>query len=123
MGNLSLFAGLLLLFQRIDQIDRREEADPLMGMHDGLYTDGGGHVSLAGTWPADQHHVVGGVHELTAMQMPGERFVGNALREVESGEVAVSREAGNLHRVIDRAELSFCQFGLKSPPTIFQLSF
>ncbi len=59
VGNLSLLTGQLLLFQRIDQIDRREETHPPVGMHDRLHTDGRRQMRLARAGSANQHHVVG----------------------------------------------------------------
>ena len=79
---------------------------------DGLDADGGSQVRLAGAGPADQHDVLGFVQELAAVQRTHQRLVDSALFEVEAGEIAVRREAGHLHLVVDRAHLPFGHFGL-----------
>ncbi len=70
LGDLAGLALGLLLFQGIDQFNGREEADPSTVVFDGLDTEGGGGVGLAGAGPTDQHHVLGTVQELTFMQLP-----------------------------------------------------
>ena len=103
----------LLLLERVDQLDGREEADPLVMMLDGLDAEGGRDMGLAGAGAADQHDVVGVVDELAAMQLAHQRLVDLAAGEVEAGEVAVGREAGSLELVGDRPDLAFGRLGLE----------
>jgi hypothetical protein len=49
LGKLTGLVPGLFLFQRIDQIDGGEEADLLAVMLDGLHTERGGNVRLAGS--------------------------------------------------------------------------
>lgn len=58
----------LLLFQRVDQLDSREEANLSAVMLDGLNAQGGRDMGLAGSWPPDQDYVLGTVDEPAAVE-------------------------------------------------------
>ena len=57
-GDLPGLALGLFLFQRIYQLDGREEASLSAVMFDGLNAEGGCDVGLSGSWPPDQHDVL-----------------------------------------------------------------
>lgn len=74
-GDLSGLTLRLFLFQRVDQLESREEANLSAVMLDGLYAQGGRDMGLAGARSADQDDVLRAVHELAAMQRPGRCLV------------------------------------------------
>ena len=84
-----MLASGLFLFERVDQFQGGVEPDAPVQMGDGLYAERGGEVGLAGPGSADEHDVVGLLHELAAVQLADQRCVHRALGEVEAGEVAV----------------------------------
>ena len=57
-GDLSRLSLQLLLFERVDEFDSREEPDALAMALDGLDADGGGEMRLARAGTADQDDVV-----------------------------------------------------------------
>ncbi len=61
----------LFLFEGVDQVDGRKEADLAAVMFDGLDTESGGDMGLAGSRAADQHDIPGTVHELAAVRGAG----------------------------------------------------
>ena len=65
---LGLALGLFLL-QRVNQLDGREEADLSAMMLDGLDTEGGGDMGLAGARTTDQNGVLGTVQERATVQL------------------------------------------------------
>ena len=67
-GDASGLAFRLLLLQRVDQFDGRQEADPMAVAADRLDADRRRQVSLAGTRPTDQHDVLGRVDEVAQVQ-------------------------------------------------------
>ena len=83
-----------------------------MMVDDGLHTDRGCDVRLAGAGTTNENDVLGSVEELTAMQ--GLHLTGTdaAFSKIEAGEIAVCREAGDLHLVVDGTHLAFGDFGL-----------
>src|SRR5512133_1824415 len=113
MGDLPRFANRLLLLERVDELDGVEEAHAHAMMLDRLHPDCGGEMRLAGSGSAHQHDVVPLLDELTAMQLAYERLVHCALREVESGQIAVGREARDLHLIGDRAHVALGGLGLE----------
>jgi len=69
---------------------------------------------MAPRWlTADQHDILGAIHELAAMQGPDSGLVDLAGGEVEAREVLVGREARGLHVIGDGPHLAFGQFGLE----------
>ena len=75
MRDLPGLAAGLLLFERVDEFDGGEEADPPVVMLDRLHAQGRGHVRLACAGAADQHDILGVLQELASMQLPHECFV------------------------------------------------
>jgi hypothetical protein len=61
----------------------------------------------------DQDHVLGTLHELTAMKRPDGGLVDLAGSKVKAREVLVGRKAGRLHVIGDRPDLTFGQFCLQ----------
>src|SRR3546814_19927843 len=59
IGDLLGLALGFFLFEGVDQLDRRDEADPLSMMLDGLNAQCRGDMGLAGALTADQHDIVG----------------------------------------------------------------
>src|SRR3546814_15178347 len=57
------------LFEGVDQLDRREEADPLSMMLDGLNAQCRGDMGLAGSRDADQPDIVGDVANVGAVKI------------------------------------------------------
>src|SRR6185437_16362840 len=82
-GDLAASPLILLLLQGVDQIDGREEADALLVVFDGLHAERGGQMGLARARSAHEHHVVGGVDEVTAVELPDQGFIDLAAGEVE----------------------------------------
>jgi hypothetical protein len=112
-GQLPSLVGRLFLFQRIDQIDGGEEAYFPAVVLDSLDAKGGGDVAFPGAGPTDQHDVVGAVHEVAAVELTHQSFVDLAGGKVEAGQVLVSREAGGLDLIGDRADLALGHFCLE----------
>ena len=73
--------------------------------------DGNMAFPRAGT--ADQHHVLGPIHELTAMELTDQGFTDFAGGRIEAGEILVGRKAGGFHVIGCRAHLAFGNFGLE----------
>ena len=69
IGDLTGLALCFFLLERIDQFDRREEADALSMMFDGLDAQRGCHMALAGARTADQHDIVGDVDEVASIAL------------------------------------------------------
>jgi hypothetical protein len=80
---------------------------------DSLDAKGGGDVAFSGAGPTDQHDVVGAVHEVAAVELTHQSFVDLAGGKVEAGQVLVSREAGGLDLIGDRADLALGHFCLE----------
>ena len=72
-GDLTGLSQSLLLFEGIDELDGREEADPPVMMLDGVDAESRGDLGLADTGTADQDDVVRVVGELAAMELAHER--------------------------------------------------
>jgi hypothetical protein len=83
-GDLPGLAFGLFLLDGVDQFDGREEADLAAVMFDRLDAEGGGDMCFSGSWATDQDHVLGAVHELTAVQGPDSGLVDLAGGEVEA---------------------------------------
>ena len=62
-----LALGLFLL-QCVDQLDGGEEPHAQAVLAHGLDADGRSQVRLAGAWPTDQHHVLGGLDEVAFVE-------------------------------------------------------
>jgi hypothetical protein len=67
----------------------------------GSFAQGGGDMALAGSGAADQHDIVGAIHEAAAVQLPDQRLIDLAGGKVEAGQVLVGREPGRLDLVGD----------------------
>ena len=78
IGDLSGSALRLLLIERIDQFDGREEADTPAVVLDGLHADSGREMGFPCAGTADQNDIVGLVDELAAMELAQERLVDRA---------------------------------------------
>jgi hypothetical protein len=92
-GDLAGLALVFFNFERIDEINGREEANTLFMVLDCLDTNRRGEMRLARTGPAAQDGVVGVFQELAAVKLAAESFIDLAAGEVEAGEVAVARKA------------------------------
>ena len=80
VGQSSLPAVELFLFQCVHQFNGREEPYPPVMMNDGLDADGSGDMRLAGTGPANEHDVLGLIEELAAVQGFCQRHVHGTLQ-------------------------------------------
>ena len=96
-----LSSSSLFQFQSVYQVDRREEADPLMVVDNRLHTQGGCQVSFPRTRTANQNNILGLLDKLTPMKQAHQRLRHDALGKIEAGEIPMSRELGNLHLVVD----------------------
>ena len=92
-SNLSRFSLKLLLFEGVDEFDRREEPDALAVMFDGLDADGRSDVRLARAGAANKDDVMRVLQELATVKLADERLVDLAAGEVEPDEIAIVREA------------------------------
>ena len=111
LGKLACLVHRLFLFQRIDQIDGGEEADLLAVMLDGLHTKRGGNVRLAGAGPTDEHHVIGAIDELAAVQLADHGFIDLAGCEVKACHILVGWEARCLDLIINGPDLALRRLG------------
>ena len=68
-GDLPRLALGLFLFESIDQPDHGEEASLPTVMLNGLDAKGRRHMGFAGARAADQHDVLGTIHELAFVQL------------------------------------------------------
>ena len=84
IGDLARSSLRLLLLERVDQLDGREEPDTLVMMLDGLNADCRRDVRLARAGTADQDNVVGVVEELAAVKLAHERLVDLAAGKIEA---------------------------------------
>src|SRR5690242_13613290 len=75
----------LLLFEGVDELDRREEANSLAMMLDSLDADSRSEVRLARAGAADEDDVVRVLQELATMELADKRLVDLAIGEVEAG--------------------------------------
>src|SRR3546814_18929511 len=75
IGDLPGLALGFFLFEGVDQLDRREDADPLSMMLDGLNAQCRGDMGLAGARTADQHDIVGDVDKVAAVKLPDQRLI------------------------------------------------
>src|SRR5690606_39487691 len=75
VGDLPGSALRLLLLERIDQFDGREEANASAVVLDRLHADGCRDMGLSRAGPADQDDVVGRFDELATMELAHERLV------------------------------------------------
>lgn len=113
LGNLPRLALRLLLFERVDEVDRREEPDLLAVMLDRLDAEGGRDMRFPRPWPADQDDIVSPVDKLAAVELAYLGFADLAGTEVEPGNVLAGREARSLHVAGDGADLAFRELGLQ----------
>jgi len=88
---LSGFAFSLLLFERVDELDGREEAYLAAMMFDSLHAKGCRDMGFASAGTTDQHDVLGTVHELAAMKLAQRGLTDLTGCEVEAGEVLAGR--------------------------------
>src|SRR5512137_577481 len=98
-------ALMLFCFERIDEVNGREEPDALPMMLDGLDANRCGEMRLARAGSADHDGVVSVLQELAAVKLADESFIDLAASEVEAGEVAVVRKARGLELVSCRSNL------------------
>ena len=84
LGDLPGLALRLLLLERVDELDRGEEADLLSMVLDGLDAERGRDMRLARARSADQDDVVGAVDELAPVQLADQGLVDLAGGEVEA---------------------------------------
>lgn len=82
IGDLAGVPLRLLLSERIDQFDGREEPNPFMVMLNGLDAYRGGNVHLARAGAADQNDIVGVVEELAAMKLADRHLVNLAAGKI-----------------------------------------
>jgi hypothetical protein len=94
----------LLLLKSVDQLDGREEPDPLVVMLDDLDTGCGRDMGLVRAGTADQNDVVGFVEELAAMELTHQRLVELTADEVEAVQITVGGKACRLSLVVGRAD-------------------
>ncbi len=80
----------------IDQLDSREEANPLVMMLDGLHAEGRGNMCFACSGASDDHNIVGVINELAAMKLPHEYLVYLTAGEVKTVEIAIGWKACGL---------------------------
>src|SRR3546814_18433953 len=80
------------LFEGVDQLDRREEADPLSMMLDGLNVQCRGDMGLDGARTAAQHDIVGDLAKVAAVKLPNPRLLDIAAGTVEAGGIAFGRD-------------------------------
>src|SRR5512136_3386295 len=106
-------ALVLFCFERIDEVNGREEPDALPMMLDGLDANRCGEMRLARAGPADQDGVVGVLQELAAVKLANESFIDLAASEVEPGEVTIVRKARGLELVGGRSDLPVRRFRLQ----------
>ena len=97
----------LFLFEGVDQLDSREEADLSAVMFDGLNADGRCNVVFASARAANEDHVLRPVHELAAVQGSDSGFIDLARGEVEAREVLVA--------YLCRSKCSFKPLGVRRP--------
>ena len=81
-------------------------------MLDRLHAERGGDVGLACSGAADEHDVVGLVHELTAMELPHEGLVDLAAGKVEAGQITIDGEASSLELIGDGPDLPLDRTGM-----------
>lgn len=66
-------------------------------MLDGLDAEGRGNMGFSGSGAADQHHILGSLHEFAAMELADQGFADFAGGKVEAREVFVGRKARGFH--------------------------
>src|SRR5208283_3496969 len=96
LGDLAGLSQGFLLLERIDQFDRREEANLFAVMFDGLNAESRRQMRLSGSGASDEDDIVGLVDELAPMELSHQRFVDLARGKIESGQILVSGEARRL---------------------------
>jgi urea transport system permease protein len=82
-------------------------------MLDGLDAEGSGNMAFPRAGTADQHHILGRIHELTAMELTDQGFADLAGGKVEAREVLVGRKAGRFHVIRCRAHLRFLGYSVE----------
>ena len=107
LGDLPGLSQVFLLLKRIDQFDRREEANLFAVMFDGLNAESRHQMRLSGFGASDEDDIVGIADELAPMELSHQRFVDLARGKIESGQLLVSGEARGPNLVSDRSDLSF----------------
>lgn len=78
-----------------------------------LHALGCGHVALAGSGAADQHDIIGAIHEVAEVQLPDQGLICLAGGKVEAGQVLVGGEAGRLDLIGDGLDLALGHLGLE----------
>lgn len=86
VGHAALAAGSSLCLQLVDEVDHVEEAPPCAAS-DGGTRDGDGQVGLAGSGPADQHHVALVGEEVAAGEVAHQGLVDECVVEHEVVDV------------------------------------
>lgn len=74
VGQLTLLARGLFQLKCIDQLNGGQEADSTPMALDGLDPYRGGQMRLPAARPANEHNILGGAHELSAMQLLDQRL-------------------------------------------------
>jgi hypothetical protein len=105
-------AAGLLLFQRVDQFDRGVEAHALAVARHRFDAERGGQMRLAGAGPADQDEIFRLLGEGGRGEAADLAAIDLGLVEVEAGEIAVNREARDVHLVAYGARGAIGGFGL-----------
>ena len=101
LGELTGLSQGFLLLERIDQFDRREEANLFAVMFDGLNAEGGRQMRFSCSGTSDEDDIVGIVDELAVMELSHQSFIGLAGGKVESGQIFVGGEARRLDLIGD----------------------
>ena len=95
-SNLTRVSLRIVLLERVDEFDGREEANPFEVMFDRLNAECRGDVDLAGAVAAEQHDVVGIFDELALMKLAHERLIDLAAGKIKDDQVEMGQEASDL---------------------------
>src|SRR5690606_25678070 len=103
----------LFLFQRIDQFNGREEANPLAVMFNGLNAQRCGDVGFAGSRSPYQNDIVVLFDEGTGMELAHQGLIDLAAGKIEASQVLVGWKARHLELIGNRSCLPFGHLGLE----------
>lgn len=101
-GDLACLALCFLLFEGVDQFERREEPHALAMMFDGLDNEGRSDVGFAGAGTAEQHDIVDNVHEVAAVELIDQRLIDLAASKVEARQIAIGWKPCDFEMIGDR---------------------
>lgn len=82
-------------------------------MLDSLNTQHRGDMGLPGARAADQHHIVGDIDKVAAVQLAHQRLMHLAAGKVEAHQIAIGREPRDLELIGHRPHLSFGRLGFQ----------